>query len=380
MISPDDDFVPTEDLPFLESKPDATLKKSSIFSFYVASICFVFILICAGLYISLPTPDSISTLQPSKPDLPPQKSSTLARGFNFPLEFFHENDLSSNSQGIVLCAFAKFSSETRFDEYSDVNLISLNETYKYLGGFICKPLALAATRFEHVILMDLDIYFLQSPLILFTHAIYQSTGTFYFRDRLIDKYKARFNLIHQILRPYEDDLPKVISKSWIWRGRARDFQESGVLAINKRFQMKMIREMLTMLFDETLMEDIKRELYGDKELYWIAGVIAQTPIGFNEFQSSALGKMNTEQNEICGMIAHWISEGDIPKLFILHGHKMDKLFSENGGESAHVSPPIRAPKGKMTNWFQGRCLPHEFEGTPSKQLDKSEIEIMKQLL
>jgi len=406
MNSVDDNDVQTEDLPFLQSKQDAILKKNSVFPFYVAFICFIFTLICIGLYICLPSPDSSSTLQPpSQPDLPLQ--NTEVSGLTFPSEFLPEID--PNSRGIILCGYPKiledlkrtlrmirvvfhislpieiyhfneFTSETHFDQYSDVNIISLNESYKDLGGFICKPLALATTRFENVILMDLDIYFLQSPLILFTHPIYQSTGTLYFRDRLIDKYKTRFNLIHEILKPYENDIPKVIAKSWIWRGRARDFQESGVLAINKRVQRKMIHAMLSMLFDERLMEDIKRELYGDKELYWIAGVIAQTPIGFSEFQSSALGKMNTKQNEICGMIAHWISEGDIPQLFFLHGHEMKKLFSQRGGELAHVSPPIRAPKGKMTNWFQGRCLPHEFEGTPSKQLDKSEIEIMKQLL
>ena len=32
------------------------------------------------------------------------------------------------------------------------------------------------------------------------------------------------------------------------------------------------------------------------------GNVLLRPIGFNEFQSSALGKMNTEQNEICGMV------------------------------------------------------------------------------
>jgi hypothetical protein len=189
--------------------------------------------------------------------------------------------------------------------FQDVNDYVANA--KHWCGFQIKAFMLFYTKFEEVILLDADLRMFQSPEIIFRDENYLRTGAYFFRD--LDKWKfsklnnpiiqwkqkwfynkftsrafylARKKWLLNLLPIkssdfpkewdylYEDDLPK--------RPVKEALQESGVVVINKRTHQKTVAEIFKL---NDLHQETYQFVWGDKETFWIACLIANEPFYFN---------------------------------------------------------------------------------------------------
>ena len=98
-------------------------------------------------------------------------------------------------------------------------------------GFAIKPFAILASKFEHVIIVDADTVFLQSPSMVFAHPGYIRTGTLFFHDRIVGGPSDRHTWWRSIMQGRTPS--PVMEKSAFWNNKTHDEMESGVIAFDK---------------------------------------------------------------------------------------------------------------------------------------------------
>lgn len=166
-------------------------------------------------------------------------------------------------------------------------------------GFQVKAFALYHTKFDEVILCDADVTFSKNPEIIYDDENYIRTGAYFFKDLerwtfhdlrhntndkfcSIEFYNTRKRFIQSMIPKktalfpeewaylYDDKLPTEPVKEAL--------QESGVVYIDKKRHENSIIHiyMLNYQHNETY-----KYIWGDKETFWIACVIANTPFHFN---------------------------------------------------------------------------------------------------
>ena len=107
------------------------------------------------------------------------------------------------------------------------------------GQYAIKPFAVLASSFQHVILADADIVFLQSPEVAFSQLGYLATGTLFSHDRIILRSNSdRHAWWHSTMA---GRLPSQTMQhsSW-WNNQTIDEMESGVVALNKHHKSVLI--------------------------------------------------------------------------------------------------------------------------------------------
>jgi hypothetical protein len=179
-----------------------------------------------------------------------------------------------------------------------------------------KPFSALASSFQHVLLMDADVYFLKNPSNLFNFNDYLNKNILLFGDRTIWPNEKRHIYYKSIMpEPYSDKF----RKSRLIRGISGHETESGVVLINKGDQRSYIALLtICMLNTRCYRRHIVRngDEDGDKETFWIAVEMLQVPYHKID-QVGALGNIHEKQNMVCGQY--------------LHGDDFDNPLWWNGG-------------------------------------------------
>lgn len=161
-----------------------------------------------------------------------------------------------------------------------------------LRSYFCKSAALLLAPVKEVMLVDLDVIWFSNPESLFLNTLYEDTGTLFFRDRFAILAKSKKNrrslppagAFRRSLNELFDQVWKFASTETIrdrflslnlfgyWRyiydeqlPNLLNFQESSVVLLNKSKHPQMLAIMAYMLPQFSLG-------WGDKEIYWIAGM------------------------------------------------------------------------------------------------------------
>jgi hypothetical protein len=209
-------------------------------------------------------------------------------GNELPIEivFSTSNDLSSRNRQELEKLFPKI-------RLIDLSLTSFNDSYLELRGWEIKPFAVLASQFQHVILMDADVFFLEKPSILFQNPYYLKTGSLFFYDRTI--------LSRDIIQWIETLITGNNNQSL-----PQHTQESGVVLIDKA-------RVLTGLLSTCKLNDHQerervtyRHLYGDKDTWWLGFHLIDMPYSFIPTFTGAIGKIveTGRTNMVCGHILH----------------------------------------------------------------------------
>ena len=166
-------------------------------------------------------------------------------------------------------------------------------------GFQIKAFAIYHTKFDEVILCDADVTFFKNPEIIYNDENYIRTGAYFFKDlerwifhdlrynapdkfSSIEFYNMRKGFIHSLIPKktnlfpkewaylYEDKIPTVQVKE--------SLQESGVVYIDKTRHKQSIIHIYTINYNHN---ETYKYVWGDKETFWIACVMSNTPFHFN---------------------------------------------------------------------------------------------------
>jgi hypothetical protein len=211
---------------------------------------------------------------------------------------------------------------------------------KRLRSWFCKTSALASSRYRHTMLIDTDLVWLHNPDLLFTAPGYVKTGALFFRDRYITihpstvnsfgwalQYASTVELINRQRRTSPSSaLGDVISTTdpslaaqqakalayndgngmnYFWRfgytARLNDSlahnQESSVVILDKQRNHRTVAEI------ERLIPTFNLG-YGDKEIYWVAAIIAGDSYSWEPYLQGLYGD--------CGPVLHFNPNVDLP--------------------------------------------------------------------
>lgn len=189
-----------------------------------------------------------------------------------------------------------------------------------LRGFMCKLIALLASDFDEIILVDHDSMFFSSPTSLLRSSVFLQTGMLMFRDRvkrsvsgapLKDPPRYLRTLIRRRLgwkgalktpqRPghAKTSLPLL---PWPWRpsskllgspmasGESAHFIDSSVLLLSKRRAPLVVATLYRL--HELYRHELYANLHGDKETYWIAcELVGGLSCGVSRFLTGEMGAL-----------------------------------------------------------------------------------------
>ncbi|GJJ71018.1 hypothetical protein EMPS_03368 [Entomortierella parvispora] len=202
-----------------------------------------------------------------------------------PIQVFYmgNNDLSPERQTF-------FREMTSHIEVVDVTTI-LDNDYMQLGGWAIKAYALLASRFEEVMLVDSDAFFLRNPMELFDDPGYKAMGSLFFYDRTLwPDWTAGPNWMRSMM-PMMSSFPPL--SRW-FRGVASHEQESGVVVINKGLRLNGLLAVCKMNSKNERDLWSYRIFYGDKETFWVGYEMVQEPYAFMQGYGGIIGEMRSD--------------------------------------------------------------------------------------
>jgi hypothetical protein len=235
----------------------------------------------------------------------------------------------ANVQFIDICQHG-----TRFGKHH-------SDMRKRLRSWFCKAAAVILSPFDEVMVMDLDTIWIENPDTVFEYPRYRRTGALYMRDRMTYDRPGRgfqrdiVNFIQTInvnLTLSEEYAKKKVSKDGInlfWRAfldpdlpTYNSFQDSSMFIIQKSKHPRLLA-----VFEEILPHFGLG--WGDKEMYWIASIIAEESYSFEPFLFSLYGR--------CGVIMHYHpndyhSPGRARPLYINAEYLVEKISSIGHGK------------------------------------------------
>ena len=189
--------------------------------------------------------------------------------------------------------------------------------------FSAKPLALLTTNLTEVLILDSDALLFVSPEELFDYTGYQRTGTFFLYDKFLDyfpykgydhgwmqKFILDFNRAHYKDIPISipgvhtvNEHPKSIESPLLSRYfvestfhtnakvRTQHLAESSLLMFNKQKQHRAIA--ILRALTTVHHEQVYRQIYGDKESYWMACELAGSDYTFSPYGPSHWAALTT---------------------------------------------------------------------------------------
>jgi hypothetical protein len=200
------------------------------------------------------------------------------------------------------------------------NIFTNTKNYLPIGDIIAsiyvKPFAILGSSFEHVLLMDADVYFFQNPSSLFNHHGYLKKNVLLFSDATMKPSKLRTQYLRSLMpQPYSIQF----NQSRLIRGISNHEIESGVVLIKKSNKISYLALLTICLLNTRCYrrEMFKNDQYnGEKETYWLGLEILQAPY-YKIDKVGALGQLNPKGDSICG--------------HIFHGDEYEKPLWWNGG-------------------------------------------------
>ncbi|KAF8939668.1 mannosyltransferase putative-domain-containing protein [Dissophora ornata] len=204
-------------------------------------------------------------------------------GSRLPIEIFYagDKDLSKANQEWF----------AQFEDLSVIDITTkLDQDLLQISGPIIKPFAMLVSRFQEVILMDSDAYFLQDPAILFEDGGYNEVGTVFFYDRTVPNKAAGVNK-----RAWLDSfLPSVSnhpSKTRWFRSKGDQDQDSGVVVLDKKRHFIGLLAICKMNDVPERNQATYRATWGEKESFWIGMEMIQERYSFIRFGGGVIGDL-----------------------------------------------------------------------------------------
>lgn len=215
------------------------------------------------------------------------------------------------------------------------NVSEFTSDLAHWKGFQVKALVVANSSFNEVIFFDSDGIFHQNPEELFSDAGYQDTGLYLFRDlkRWVFEFNWYDKLMYQLglRKPFKgnkfrnyafykerqawlrrclnNQKPTNFPIEWdyIWKDGIPDqavietYVDSGVVVINRSKHPEAIKHLYQLNDNHP---DTYKYVWGDKETFWIAALMAKEPFTVNpkwayEEASDDSEGWKTKKNLIC---------------------------------------------------------------------------------
>lgn len=161
------------------------------------------------------------------------------------------------------------------------------------GNYAMKPFAAIASRFRYMILVDADVIFLKDPGDIFKeHPNVETSGALFYHDRAYKmEGKSRKAWVKSLLGAKPPSLS--LQDSLFWKEDLWQEMESGVVAFDKGHP----RMIMTLLFSAWMNTKYVREketyvhVLGDKETYWLAAELSNTPYYFQPEYAGLIGTL-----------------------------------------------------------------------------------------
>ncbi|PTB67804.1 glycosyltransferase family 71 protein [Trichoderma citrinoviride] len=187
-------------------------------------------------------------------------------------------------------------------------------------GWAIKAFAALASKFEHVILVDADAVFLQSPEVLFQQRAYVDNGAYLFHDRLL--WQHSFQDRHEWWKDQIKEPSPAMNKSLVWTEDYAEECDSGVVVLDKS-RTEVLVGLLHISWQNT--NDVRDEVsyqitYGDKETWWLGLELAGSRYEFEKHYGSIVGwekEDDADAKAVCSFV-------------IAHPDEEDKLLWYNG--------------------------------------------------
>ena len=251
--------------------------------------------------------------------------------------------------------------------------------------FSTKPRALLESRLDEVILLDSDAFIFVKPEELFEQDLYRQTGTLFLYDRPLDWWPPNYpphdpqwlaNYIRSGYSRKDEFRQKVALHSSgvepprevaigqesyrACRGTYDDGwyctqhrQESSMVIFDKRRQQRCA----AVLWDLTVKERVTvyERIYGDKDSYWLACELADSPYAFSPWAPAHWSPLNGTDSTCPDLViephfAHFLPPGKIkadaaPRLMSVNQLKVRAVL---GGKGRFGSEPALALSPRMT--------------------------------
>jgi hypothetical protein len=228
-----------------------------------------------------------------------------------------DDDLSKKDQDALLRLNTDLELLNLLDHF-DESVAGLRD-----GKYAMKPFAVIASRFRKTVLVDADVIFLQKPETIFDlHGGIETTGSLFYHDKA---YKMEGQSRAAWVRTLLNGRPPspYLENSLFWKEDLWQEMESGVVAFDKGHS----RILMTLLFSAWMntKEVREKETYshvlGDKETYWLACELSNTPYYFQPDYAGSIGTLEPAQgnpatSKICSAhILHMDHTGEMPFWF-----------------------------------------------------------------
>lgn len=219
----------------------------------------------------------------------------------YPIEIIYHSNLSPDSQRKLTQAAREKFADYPAQELWFVDITRAIEPKFILrfSGFANKISATLFNSFEEMILIDADLVLLQPPSYFFSLDKYTRLGTMFYKDRAAFQFRPKQEIrIFQKLSPslYDSivfNIPQLTNKTLTneFFNGFQHYMESGLVVINRRrhFLQPLIMAMMNFY------NPIVSAVYGDKELFWLAMILAgDEEYEFNDNFAAASGELTPE--------------------------------------------------------------------------------------
>ncbi|KAI9187565.1 hypothetical protein H9P43_001954 [Blastocladiella emersonii ATCC 22665] len=197
-----------------------------------------------------------------------------------------------------------------------------------MEGWAVKPFALLLAPYDHAILIDADVYWLQPPETLFTDPGYLATGALFFHDRTVGAARDLATWAESWL-PAPSSHARALRS---WRGLSLHEQESGVVAVDRTVSLPALAAAAS-LNARPLRDAVYAHIHGDKETFWLAWEAVSAQYAFVPGFGSAIGRpppppatpagfRYPEGKTVCGGLLHADRAGN--PLWFNGGLEVDK--------------------------------------------------------
>ena len=216
------------------------------------------------------------------------------------------------------------------------------------NGWVMKPFAMLASRFQKAILVDADTVFLQRPDAYFDNdAQLKETGTLFFHDRAVKgEYTGWIDTLKWVKTVLKDRNPSAMLKESIfWTAKLEHQQESGLVFMNKGKPGVFTSLMFaTWMNTKAVRAYVSRHVFGDKETFWLACELTSTPYYFNPSYAGMIGHYEVGAKTMCSVqLLHLDSEG--APFWINGGLRENKRWDQEIGQKDFANFTHYIPAG-----------------------------------
>ena len=214
------------------------------------------------------------------------------------------------------------------------------------NGWVMKPFAMLASRFQKAILVDADTIFLQRPDDYFDPQL-KETGTLFYPDRAVKgEYTGWIDTLEWVKKVLQDRNPSaMLKKSIFWTAKLEHQQESGLVFMDKGKPGVFTSLMFAAWMNtKAVRAYVGRHVFGDKETFWLACELTSTPYYFNPFYAGMIGHFEVGAKKMCSVqLLHLDSKGS--PFWINGGLRENKRWDQEIGQKDFANLTHYIPAG-----------------------------------